>query len=511
MMVNFFKLEGYGVVIAEKPSVAKDIAFAIAKEIGGRAEWDGSSGYKLKNGCWVTYTGGHIVELGLPEDYLGFDSTNQNAFEYLPLIPEFLERRPRILRTDSGSPLIDNGQYVTDPHYLVLKREMQKADFIVNAGDVGREGQLIFDSLVQSCGLDCKGDRIYRVRIIDQLNLQVIASALCEMTSNGDPIWQASSAAAKCRQEADWLLGFNMSRAYQTIFGNQRIALGRLKCVVLSFLCLRKKEIEEFKPTTYYQPIVILADGSELKWRARIEYEGQFGFDHDGRIVNKDVCEQIISRINQGIQGRVLRVISRNVKTPPPLPFNKATLEIEGSKRFGMTVDEISNISQNLYLKKLISYVRTDCQYIPESVLTGARDLMASLSPAYRALMSGANSTIHPASFSDAKIGNNEHHGIIPTGQLSKDLEEGEKKVFDLVVERFAQQFYPDHECRVFGYDVQFGSDVFSSERQFELVRTGWAGNNSFENRESILAMLDDELFIQFDDKIETICETEHN
>lgn len=511
MGYDFFSLEGYLVVVAEKPSVAKELANAIAKRLGKRAEWDGKSGYRVNSDCWVTFTGGHIIELGLPEDYLGYDSTHQNAFEYLPLVPDVLERRPRIMRTEAGYPIIENGQYVTDPHFNKLKSELCRADSIVNAGDIGREGQLIFDSLLTACEIEPTGNAVYRLRIIDHLNHTVILDALCDMSLNGAVEWQASGSAAKCRQEADWLLGFNMSRAYQTIFGNQRIAIGRLKSVVLSILCRRKDEIERFIPTTFYSPVVVLQDGSELTWRARLSYEGQPGFDKEGRIIDKNVCRQIVDRINQGINGRVLRVISRNISTPPPLPFNKATLEIEGSKRFGMTIDEISEISQKLYLKNLISYVRTDCQYIPETVLTGARELMANLSPAYRVLMSGANSSLHPESFSDSKIGANEHHGIIPTGQLSKDLDDDEKKVFDLVVERFAQQFYPDYECRVFGFDIQFGNDIFSSERLFEPVKLGWVGNNAFENRESILSMLDDELFVQIDDKIETICEVEQN
>lgn len=496
---------GYTVIIAEKPSVAKDIAWVLAKQQGGRATWDGVAGYRMPNNDWVTYTGGHALELAVPEVYLECNTHAVNAFDYLPVLPEQFVRLPRKLPPPAWSNVGEE-----DPQFGFITKELVIADRIINACDKGREGQLIFDTVLIACGIDPTAGHIWRASIVDQINPQAIAEGFRTITPNGQANWQNARMSAQCRQEADWLFGMNLSRAYQALLEHKNIAMGRVKNVVLAIIAGRQKAIDSFIPVARFRPVVTMADGSEMTWRGRIGCEGKNGFDHEGNIINRAICQSIVDRINSGLQGRVIRAVSHRASKPPPLPFNKATLEIEGSLRFGARLNEISEAAQKLYDKKLISYVRTDCQYMPESVLQGAREIIADLSPAYRALMSGANSARHPSSVSDKMIADNEHHGIMPTGNLPpKDLTELERGVMDMVAHRFAIQFYPNYECQVNGFDAVFGDDVFSSTREVVPIHFGWTSAYQPAPNDEIANEMEFDINLQLNELIERVDDIE--
>jgi DNA topoisomerase-3 len=164
------------------------------------------------------------------------------------------------------------------------------------------------------------------------------------------------------------------------------------------------------------------------------------------------------------------------------MPFTKTTLEMDASQRLSIPMEDVTEAMHNLYLKhRLISYIGTDCPYIPETMLLEARGIMAGLSPMFGKVMRGANAGAHPASVDDAKIGENEHHAIVPLGTLpasGRDLSSAEREVFEMVTHRFAAQFYPDFEYDVTTVEAAFGDDVFVADST-QVVRYGWTEADS--------------------------------
>jgi DNA topoisomerase-3 len=462
----------FTVTIAEKPSVAKDLAAYMANQQGGRSTYEQGMGYRLPNGDMVTYTVGHLIEMEMPDAYLTPEQDKADPLTYLPLFPGEYKFRPRSKRDEkSGKIVMKDGVPVPDPLFKVVERLLKEADVVINAGDQGREGQLIMDELFRFIGLDPASPHIKRIDPVD-LNPKGIAEAFARMTPNADRRWSGSGAAGRCRQEADFEVGINASRAYWSLTGDWRVALGRIKTVVLNMISKRCMEIEMFKPEKYFVPVVTLDDGTELRWKCRPGAEGTPGFDMNGRLTSKELAEAMVARINAGLEGKILNVTSKDLNVKPPKPFSLASLQSEGSKRLGESVEAITKAAQSLYEKhKMITYVGVECQYLPESMLKEARTIMANLSPMFNKVMSGANSSMTPKSFNDAKL--DEHHAIAPTGTLGSNLTDTEKGVFEMVARRFAAQFYPDYTYRSLGLDAEFGQDQFEARTQ-KTLRMGW-------------------------------------
>lgn len=466
------KANPFTVTIAEKPSVAKDLAAYMAQQQGGRSTYEQGMGYRLPNGDIVTYTVGHLIEMEMPCAYLTPEQDKADPLTYLPLLPEKFKFRPRSKRSEKdGSIVTKDGKPVPDPLFAVVQKLLKKADFIINAGDQGREGQLIMDELFEYVGIDPTSPHIRRIDPVD-LNPKGIAEAFARISANADWRWQGSGLAGRCRQEADFKVGINASRAYWSLTGDRRVALGRIKTVVLNMVYMRCLEIEQFKPVQYFVPVVTLDDGTDMRWKCREGAEGTPGFDMNGRLVSKEIADAMVARINAGLQGKILNVTSKDINVKPPKPFSLASLQSEASKKLGETVDSITKAAQSLYEKhKMITYVGVECQYLPESMLKEARNIMADLSPMFNKVMSGANSAMTPKSFNDAKL--DEHHAIAPTGTLGSNLTDTEKGVFEMVARRFAAQFYPDYSYRSLGIDAEFGQDQFEAKAQ-KTLRMGW-------------------------------------
>lgn len=486
----------FTVILTEKPSVARDVGkFLLSQQGGGTLRPDEKQhGYWLPNGDFITFTVGHIVSFEYPDAYLEPEQQRAAPLSYLPILPAVYKTHPRFAQNKDGSiktrkerdtpdPSKTDGSMIAggdkpviDPLYLTIEKMCKKADIIINAGDIGREGQLIMDELFIQMGIDPCSPHIKRVKIVDQAQ-SALAEAFSKMGSNADPVWSNLGAAGQCRQIADWSVGMNASRAYWDLTGNRRIALGRVKTPVLALVVERCIAIENFKPIKYFVPIVTLADGTEMRWKARADSEGKLGFDAHGRIISEQVAKDIVLRINNGLQGKINDLRKEKKEVSPPKPFKLATLQSEASKKLGVSIDDVTKAAQALYEKhKLISYVGTECQYLPESMLADARSIMESLSPMFRSLMQGANSSMKPAVFSDAKIAalGEEHHAIAPKGNLPNGtLDAVEKGVFDMITRRFAAQFYPDFVYTSFALGAEFGEDQFQATGR-ETVQWGW-------------------------------------
>lgn len=468
------------VILAEKAAVAKEIASFLAQQQGGRSRRE-DCGYRLPNGDFVGYTNGHLIDMAPIDEYVGAEHTWSDPFDYLPVMPLVHKRAPRPLRAENGAIIVRDGVAVPDPLFLVIQREVQAADIIINAGDKGREGQLVMDELFREMGIDPAASHILRAAVTD-MHPSALEKAFSQLTPNGMPRWQLSGEAARARQEGDWLVGFNGSRAYQSLLHDKSVAVGRLKGPILWLAGKREREIAEFVPTHFYTPIITLQDGTELRWKARPESENTEGIDAQGRITSEALARSIVDRINGGLEGRYMKAAVRRKRKPPPMPFTKTTLEMEASQRLGIPMEDVTEAMHNLYLKhRLISYIGTDCPYIPETMLLEARGIMAGLSPMFGKIMRGANASAHPSSVDDAKIGEHEHHAIVPLGTLptsGRDLSSAEREVFEMVTHRFAAQFYPDFEYDVTTVEAVFGDDVFVSDST-QVVRYGWTEADS--------------------------------
>jgi DNA topoisomerase III len=463
------------VTIAEKSAVAKEIANFLVRRHGGRLQVE-EGGYRLPNGDFVGYTNGHLIELMSMDTYLAPEQRKQDPLEYLPVFPAPHKRIPRTGRKFDGTILMSDTGPAPDPLYKIIARELQSADTIVNAGDIGREGQLVMDELFTHLGLDPRSPKILRAVLVD-MHPTALAKVFDNLMPNADPRWHNSGAASRARQEADWELGLNASRAYQSLLGDPGVAVGRLKGVIMWMVAQRERLIAGFKPVKYYTPVITLDDGTELHWKVRPGAENTPGFDSQGKIISEELAKAIVDKINAGLAGRYTRAAKRRIRRAAPLPFTKTTLEVAACRKLGIPMEEITEAMTNLYLKhKLISYIGTDCPYIPETMLQDARSIMAGLSPMFGKVMRGANASSRPASVDDAKIGQNEHHAIVPLGILpasGRDLSLAEREVFEMISNRFAAQFYPDFEFDTSSVEVAFGDDVFAAHST-QIVSYGW-------------------------------------
>lgn len=463
------------VILAEKAAVAKEIASFLAQQQGGRSRRD-DGGYRLSNGDFVGYTNGHLIDMAPIDEYTAPEHRWSDPLVYLPVMPVVHKRAPRPRRNEDGSVMMRDGAPIPDPLFLAIQREVRDADIIINAGDKGREGQLVMDELFRELGIDPSAPHIMRAAVTD-MHPKALQKAFANLTPNGLPRWQLSGEAARARQEGDWLVGFNGSRAYQSLLDDKSVAVGRLKGPILWMTAKREREIAEFVPAHYYTPLITLNDGTELRWKGRPGAAQTEGFDAQGRITSEELARSIVDKINGGLEGRYNRAAVRRKRKAPPMPFTKTTLEMEASQRLGIPMEDVTEAMHNLYLKhRLISYIGTDCPYIPETMLLEARGIMAGLSPMFGKVMRGANAGARPDSVDDAKIGENEHHAIVPLGTLpsaGRDLNAAEREVFEMITHRFAAQFYPDFEYDVTTVEVAFGNDLFVADST-QVVRYGW-------------------------------------
>lgn len=463
------------VILVEKGAVAKEVASFLAKQQGGRAKRE-DCGYRLPNGDFVGYTNGHLVEMAPIDHYLTPEHDWVDPLEYLPVLPPVHMRMPRPRRNEDGSMMMRDGAAVPDSLFVAIERELRIADIIINAGDKGREGQLVMDELFRVLSIDPSGANVLRAAVAD-MHPSALEKAFGNLTPNALPRWQFSGEAARARQEGDWLLGFNGSRAYQSLLGEKSVAVGRLKGPILWLVKKREDEISAFEPIDFFTPVITLQDGTELRWKARQGATASEGFDAEGRITRESVARSIVERINGGLEGRYNKAAVRRKRKAPPMPYTKTTLEMDACQRLGIPMEDVTEAMHNLYLKhRLISYIGTDCPYIPETMLLEARGIMAGLSPMFGKIMRGANASTRPYSVDDGKIGENEHHAIVPLGTLpvsGRELNSTEREVFEMITNRFAAQFYPDFEYDVTTVEAVFGNDLFASEST-QVVRYGW-------------------------------------
>lgn len=455
--------------IVEKPDVAKHLAAGLCRALG--CTIDESAGrkagyFQLSNGQRVLWLYGHLLDMAPVSEYVSSERQRSgDHFAYLPLIPEQFIYQPRRER-DSNSP---------SRQYQVAIAQIKAAKEIVNAGDIDREGQLIVDELLTQAGIDPGGERpmVWRLPLAST-NEQDLRNLLAKpLMRNGDARWVRKRMAALTRQRGDWMLGMTASMAWQTISGMRALSVGRVQTPVLSLVAQRDRSIETFKPQDYFVPVITLQDGTQMRWHRREGSEGAAGFDDQGRITSKAVADEIVRMINGGFQGRISKADSAKHSEAPPLPFSLGTLQSTAARQHGLSLDEITRAAQTLYERhKSISYVGTDCRYLPKSMLADAERTLKNLSQTWPKQAGGAHLDIAAKAFDDSKI--DEHHAIVPTGVMPpSSISPAERAVFETISKRYMAQFYPDYVYLRHRLQALFGKDEFRASTK-EVVRAGW-------------------------------------
>ena len=418
-------------IIAEKPSVARDIA----RIVGANSKQDGC----LEGGGYlVTWAMGHLITLAMPEAY-GFSAYKR---ENLPIRPNPFQLAVRQVRKDK--------EYHDDPAALkqlkVIRSCFDKANRIIVATDAGREGELIFRYIYQHLNCCKPFERLW----ISSLTDKAIREGLSNLKpgSSYDNLYYS----AKARSEADWLVGINASRAL-SIAHKGGYSLGRVQTPTLAMVCRRYIENRDFSSVPYWKLSVLTEkEGLSLKAIGCKDYK------------NEALAQTALTALRSQNRLKVESVAKQVGHTVPPLLYDLTALQKEANRRHGFSADKTLSIAQSLYEKKITTYPRTGSQYISEDVFEEIPALMRK---------TGATITepLNRHSVDNAKI--TDHHAIIPTGEPPSGLSADETTIYQMVVNRFVEAFSPnsEEECMQVRFTDGTNTFVWKACRQISL---GW-------------------------------------
>lgn len=420
------------VCIAEKPSVAKDIA----RILGATAS---HNGYMEGNGFQVTWTFGHLCTLKEPNDYT--ENWKHWSLSALPMIP------PRF-----GIKLIDDDGIKRQ--FSVIERLMQAADCIVNCGDAGQEGELIQRWVMQKAQAKCPVKRLW----ISSMTDEAIREGFNSLKDQSE--YQPLYVAGLSRAIGDWLLGMNATRLYTLKYGQNRqvLSIGRVQTPTLALIVNRQKEIDSFVPEPY--------------WVLSTIYRDTLFTATKGKFTTKEEGEQAFATIADK-PFEVTGVSKKNGNEAPPHLFDLTSLQVECNRKFSYSAETTLNLIQSLYERKLTTYPRVDTQFLSDDIypkcagiLTGMRGYEQYIQP-----LAGKKLPKSKRVFDTSKV--TDHHAIIPTGVPASALSDMERNVYDLIARRFIAVFYPD--CK-FSTTTVLGKveDVEFKVSGKEILEPGW-------------------------------------
>ena len=420
------------VCIAEKPSVAKDIA----RILGATTS---HNGYMEGNGFQVTWTFGHLCTLKEPNDYT--ENWKHWSLSALPMIP------PRF-----GIKLIDDDGIKRQ--FSVIERLMQAADCIVNCGDAGQEGELIQRWVMQKAQAKCPVKRLW----ISSMTDEAIREGFNSLKDQSE--YQPLYVAGLSRAIGDWLLGMNATRLYTLKYGQNRqvLSIGRVQTPTLALIVNRQKEIDSFEPEPY--------------WVLSTIYRDTLFTATKGKFTTKEEGEQAFATIADK-PFKVTSVSKKNGNEAPPRLFDLTSLQVECNRKFSYSAETTLNLIQSLYERKLTTYPRVDTQFLSDDIypkcagiLTGMRGYEQYIQP-----LAGKKLPKSKRVFDTSKV--TDHHAIIPTGVPASALSDMERNVYDLIARRFIAVFYPD--CK-FSTTTVLGKveDVEFKVSGKEILEPGW-------------------------------------
>lgn len=430
------------VCIAEKPSVARDIA----RILGATASRDG---YMEGNGYQVTWTFGHLCELKEPNDY------KQNwrywTLAALPMIPQRF-----------GLKLIpDRG---IEKQFQTIAQLYAHADEIINCGDAGQEGELIQRWVMQMAKVKCPVKRLWISSMTDEAIKEGFANLKEEEQYNRLYL------AGLSRAIGDWLLGMNCTRLYTLMYGqnHQVLSIGRVQTPTLALIVKRQKEIDNFKPEPY--------------WVLSTIYRDTLFTATSGKFTSKEKGEKAFSLI-EGKPFVITSVQKKQGKEPAKQLYDLTSLQVDLNRKYGFSAEMSLNLIQGLYEKKLTTYPRVDTQYLSDDIypkcpgiLNGVSQYMEAGRKPYLGIiktLAGFSKTLPKSKrvFDTSKV--TDHHAIIPTGQVPNGLTDVEKKVYDLIARRFIAVFYPDCKFSTTAVTGKVDKVEFKTSGK-EILDPGW-------------------------------------
>ena len=425
------------VCIAEKPSVARDIA----EVLGAHTR---KEGYIEGNGYQVTWTFGHLCTLKEPHEYT--PNWKSWSLSSLPMIP------PRF-----GIKLIDNPTY--EKQFHIIEGLMQHADEIINCGDAGQEGELIQRWVMQKAGARCPVKRLW----ISSLTEEAIREGFAKLKDQTD--FQSLYEAGLSRAMGDWLLGMNATRLYTIKYGQNKqvLSIGRVQTPTLALIVNRQLEIANFQPKQYWElktlyrdtlfSAIVRKSDEELAEEAAQEKENpaarkKAAPKEDANrgippITDRKTGEELLQRI-QNAPFTITDITAKKGTEAPPRLFDLTSLQVECNKKFSYSADMTLQLIQSLYEKKVATYPRVDTTFLSDDIypkcpkiLEGIKDYARFTAP-----LAGKQLLKSKKVFDNSKV--TDHHAIIPTGVQPQGLTDMEKRVFDLIARRFIAVFYPD-------------------------------------------------------------------
>ena len=392
------------VCIAEKPSVAKEIADSL-KAFTRR------NGYYEGNGYQVTWTFGHLCGLLEPHEYT--PAWKAWTLGSLPMIPQRFGIK---VMEEEG----------IQRQFQIIKELVGKADEVINCGDAGQEGELIQRWVLQKAGCKCPVKRLW----VSSLTAEAIQEGFAQLKPQ--EAYQPLYEAGLMRAIGDWLLGMNATRAYTLKYARegQILSIGRVQTPTLALIVKRQQEIDNFVPEPY--------------WELKTVYRDTTFSATKGRFNTEEEAQAYIQQIT-GSLFTITQVDTKKGTESAPRLFDLTSLQVECNKKYAFTADETLKIIQGLYEKRLTTYPRVDTTYLSDDIYPKVPHTLKQLKQLYGNLITPLEGIKLPKSkkvFDNKKV--TDHHAIIPTGEIPKALTEQERKVYDLVALRFIANFYPE-------------------------------------------------------------------
>ncbi len=427
-------------VVAEKPSVGRDIA----RVLGCR---DRGEGCLIGDPYTVTWALGHLVTLKEPDE---LDARYKKwSFQTLPILPEDIPLKV-IPKTRS--------------QYKIVTQLMNAPETasVICATDAGREGELIFRYIYTMCGCRKPIQRLW----ISSMTDEAIREGFRKIRPGAD--YEGLYASARCRSEADWLVGMNASRAF-TLRYDALLSVGRVQTPTLALLVKRRKEIEEFKPEAY---AVLQADFGDYKGMWFSEKQ-----DPDNRLKDRAAAEAVAAKV-KGKPAKVLRAETVRKKTPPPQLYDLTSLQRDANSILGFTADKTLKLAQSLYEeRKALTYPRTDSRHLPPDMVPKVTETLHLLPPAYQPWVPGAlpdgQLPVSPRTVDASKV--TDHHALIPTShRVDPDsFTPDERALYDLVARRLLAAFHPDYVYDATSVITGSEGETFRT-RGRTVVQEGW-------------------------------------
>ena len=438
--------------IAEKPSMAAEIAKCLTGPL------------RRKDGCIITSDGvvtwafGHILRQAEPDEYDG--KYKRWRTEDLPIIPA----QWKLLVVESSRKQFD-----------IVTGLITEADEIVHAGDPDREGQLLIDEVLDYVG---NTKPVYRI-LLNALDEKSIKKALATPRCNSDFVNLKQSALARSR--ADWLIGMNLSRAYtlaaQRAGHRTTLPIGRVKTPTLALVVRRERALADFQPVEYF---TLKADyrhdngAFTAYWKPK---EGQTGLDSEGRLADGAIAKEIAAKLTADKNALIGLCETAEKKEPQRLPFSLSALQVTAGKKYGYDPQAVLDTAQELYERKLTTYPRSDCEFLPESQHGDSSAIIANLRAIGQSDLAAwageADPTITSRAWNDKKI--TAHHAIIPTTERCNfsALNDRQRHIYYLIAQLYLAQFFPLHVYDQTKVEVQHSGELLTASGRV-VKEAGW-------------------------------------